>query len=226
MKPRALDLFSGTHSVGKVAQELGYDALSLDLANADICCDILDWEYTEYPPGYFDIIWASPCCRYFSQVRRCNIGRNGYTHASIEDDIITKAVPLLRKTEEIIRYFKPRLWFIENPSTSRIKDFIDPSVNTYTVDYCRYSEYGYKKRTTIFTNKSDSVFTPKLCNRSCGYIIDGKHMINVAGAAKGRRSVGGGKAKDMRYRIPAQLIQELLSQPSVNADLQLHKDNQ
>ena len=42
-KPTLLDLFSGTHSVGNVAKELGYNVTSLDLTNADICCNILDW---------------------------------------------------------------------------------------------------------------------------------------------------------------------------------------
>ena len=38
---RVLELFSGTHSVGKVAKELGYEVLSLDMdGNADINIDI------------------------------------------------------------------------------------------------------------------------------------------------------------------------------------------
>ena len=38
---RVLDLFSGTHSVGKVCKELGYECISLDLKDADINCDRL-----------------------------------------------------------------------------------------------------------------------------------------------------------------------------------------
>ena len=57
---RMLDLYSGTHSVGRVAQELGYNVTSLDLQGADIECNVLEWNYTDYKPGYFDIIWASP----------------------------------------------------------------------------------------------------------------------------------------------------------------------
>ena len=50
---RLLELFSGTKSVGKVAYQLGYEVTSLDLnlkADADITCNILDWDYTVYPP--------------------------------------------------------------------------------------------------------------------------------------------------------------------------------
>ena len=55
---RILDLFSGTHSVGKVARALGHEVLSLDLSGADINMDVLDWDYTTYPIGRFDFIWA------------------------------------------------------------------------------------------------------------------------------------------------------------------------
>ena len=38
---KLLELFSGTGSVGKVAEELGFDVVSLDLKDADINTDIL-----------------------------------------------------------------------------------------------------------------------------------------------------------------------------------------
>ena len=40
-----LELFSGTGSVGTIAKSLGYNVISLDLKNADINCDILEWDY-------------------------------------------------------------------------------------------------------------------------------------------------------------------------------------
>ena len=39
---KLLELYSGTHSVGKVAKEKGWDVVSLDLDNADININILD----------------------------------------------------------------------------------------------------------------------------------------------------------------------------------------
>ena len=67
---------------------------------------------------------GSPPCNTFSSSRRRNIGRFGYTKESVEADMLTKGVPLLRRTEEIIDYLRPRLYFIENPQTGRMKDFI------------------------------------------------------------------------------------------------------
>ena len=64
-----LELFSGTRSVGKICDSLGWSSTSLDLQDADININILDWDYTEYPPNHFDIIWASPPCHTFSIAR-------------------------------------------------------------------------------------------------------------------------------------------------------------
>ena len=44
---RVLELFSGTHSVGKVFEKLGYEVISLDLHKATINTNILEWNYKE-----------------------------------------------------------------------------------------------------------------------------------------------------------------------------------
>ena len=60
----ALDFCSAArtrHSVrGRWVRELGYEVVLLDLADASICCDVLQWDYSVYPVGYFDVVWASP----------------------------------------------------------------------------------------------------------------------------------------------------------------------
>ena len=40
-----LELFSGSGSVGKVADGLGYSVVSLDLKDAKIMTDILEWDF-------------------------------------------------------------------------------------------------------------------------------------------------------------------------------------
>ena len=68
---RLLELFSGTGSVGRAFEALGWEVTSLDLeGEPTIKCDILDWDHTAFPPGHFQVVWASPVCCEFSLTRR------------------------------------------------------------------------------------------------------------------------------------------------------------
>jgi len=229
---KVLELFSGTGSVGKVCEEMGYEVISLDLKGADINVNILEWDHTIYPIGYFDIIWASPPCDTFSNLRQCWYGRKLKAHKEIfSKELAIKdreeiGVPILRKTEAIIEYFQPRLWFIENPKSGSMKDYIDKPF--YDVDYCRYSDWGYKKPTRIWTNKKD--FIPLTCDGNCGNMKDGRHITCMGSAKiiqdgdkivrtispelrtkyKDFKNITKHTTKNERYRIPEKLIKSLL----------------
>ena len=206
---RFLDLFSGTHSVGDVAKTLGFEVVSLDLADASICQDVHDWDYkSAFPVGHFDVIWASPPCDTFSHARMKNIGRHGITRESLEADILATGVPLLRKTEEIIDYFRPTFYFIENPDSGAMKRFISER-SYYVVDYCRYG-FQCRKRTRIWTNVTS--FAPKVCNKQCGAFANGRHSVNACGGSLQQKGQGSGSNKTERYKIPVPLLIDLFSE--------------
>lgn len=197
---RVLDLFSGTGSVKKVCDLLGWSCVTVDISNQyheiDIVTDILNWNYKTLPPDSFDIVWASFPCRTFSILRYGLIGR-GMTRERIENDIQEIGLPLLRKAQEIIAYFKPTHWFMENPASSSAKKYIsDPS---YVVDYCQYSDWGYQKPTRIWTNKES--FIPKRCHPDCPNKINGKHIIGIGMKTSIQR--------ELSYRVPIDLILDL-----------------
>jgi hypothetical protein len=218
-----LELFSGTKSVGKVCDKLGWKSVSVDLLlPADHQCDILKFDYKQYPKDYFDIIWASPPCTDYSQLKHCCFGRklnDGtiYTKEQNEKDM-NEADKLVCKSLEIINYFQPHYWFIENPQTGKLKDrSIMKNIPFYDVDYCMYSDWGYKKSTRIWTNKRD--WTNLLCDGkgTCGNMIDAKHKLNVSkdvhtiGERKKKveGQINSGTTKLDRYRIPENLIYSL-----------------
>ena len=90
---KLLELFSGTGSVGKVARTLGWDVVSLDLKDADINKNIMDWNYKEYPREAFYMIWALPPCTEYSVAKTTGIRK------------IHQANMIVLKTLEIIKDF-------------------------------------------------------------------------------------------------------------------------
>ena len=58
-----LELFSGTKSVGRAFEALGWAVTSLDAdatTRPSICADIREWDYRTYPPGHFDLSSLGP----------------------------------------------------------------------------------------------------------------------------------------------------------------------
>jgi site-specific DNA-cytosine methylase len=108
---RLLELFSGTGSVGKVAETMGFDVISLDRdMPADIKTDIMDWNYQVYEPKQFDAIWASPPCTEYSRAKTTGVR-----------DIVG-ANKVVQRTLDIIKYFEPTFWIMENPQTGLLKE--------------------------------------------------------------------------------------------------------
>ena len=194
---KLLELFSGTGSVGKVAKELGYDVVSLDLKNADINADILQWNYKQFKPNEFKIIWASPPCIEYSRAKTTGIRKIDYANS------------IVKKTIEIINYFNRSVWFIETPQMGLLKqqDFMK-DFDYYDVDYCKYG-MEYRKRTRIWTNLKDWMPRP-LCKKDCGNIINNRHKETAQRLpSKGRWYEQKKHTQDELYRIPSDSINHI-----------------
>ena len=204
---RLLELFSGTGSVRKAVSHMFSEVVSIDILpkfEATETIDILEWNYKKYPVGYFDAVWASPPCVEYSKLK----------YISKAPRNLTLADSIVKRTLEILEYFNPERWFIENPQTGLLKDrefmwglpYVD-------VDYCMYSDWGYKKKTRIWTNVE---YQGKVCDKKCGNIINKVHCKSensslTAYCGDKSASVYRSNSKDDLYRIPEKLIQELFS---------------
>ena len=193
---KLLELFSGTGSVGKVAKDFGFEVVSLDLKGALINTDILDWNYRDYPVGYFDFIHASPPCVEYSMAKTTGVRK------------IFEANRIVKKTLEIIDYFKPRFWTLENPQSGLLKkqSFME-GLPYFDVDYCKYG-MPYRKRTRIWCNLK--TWNPRpLCKKDCGKVVDNKHIETAQRAPNKNNPNGVRRTQEELYKIPEDLINEI-----------------
>lgn len=258
---KVLELFSGTHSVGVVCKKLNYQVVSLDRDLGDtskfykeykskyhIKQDIMTWDYkNDFEVGYFDVITASPVCCLWSILRHCWIGRTFknsdeiITKKTLQRDIDKFGKPMVDKVFEIINYFKPKYFWVENPKTSKMWNYIREKYNFSSdkyllFDYCKYSNFGYRKSTIFLTNIQN--INPKVCNNDCDNMISStKHQSSVCNRGqfinnngetvvcdtrekrkiardnnwKHKKNVSRANNKLERYRIPLPLIEDLFN---------------
>jgi hypothetical protein len=209
-----LELFSGTHSFGKVSSKLGFNVVSLDrdMGNEDdgyistnhIQEDILTWNYKIYPRHYFKIVTASPVCLWWSVCRLSWIGRKIKSHGDtvitreiIDEDIDKYGKPMVDKVFEILDYFEPEYFIIENPKTGSMKDYISSDIPFYDIDYCMYG-FDYRKPTRFWTNISGLEFNQ--CNHKKKH--NGSQHVRGIGKSWNR-------GRKQRYKIPTEVIEKL-----------------
>ena len=199
---RLLELFSGTGSVGKVFRDAGWDVTSVDLdskAGATIACDIMRWNYEAFEPGTFTVVWASPPCTHYFVAR---------TKAKTPRDL-EGSDKIVQRTLDIIGYFRPLLWFMENPGTGLLaKRPVVAGLPYKRVTYCSYG-YPYRKLTFLWTN-ADSWQPRPCCKKDCWAMIDGKHAMtaqrgpSAAGLTHDRCSL------QELYSVPEALVRDIL----------------
>jgi site-specific DNA-cytosine methylase len=200
---RLLELFSGTKSVSRAVGDQFEEVVSVDILpkySPTHCADINEWDYTAYPPGYFTHIWASPPCTEYSLLKQ-NTGM-----ATDMDGADRNVLRLF----DIIAYFQPHKWFIENPQTGMLKHrpFME-GIPFFDVDYCRFSDWGYKKRTRIWTNVN---YCNNLCRGlgKCPNMIGKFHRVSFGGQGRPKtHTYESCPAGDTAYRIPGRLVKEL-----------------
>ena len=146
-------------------------------AGATFTADILTWRYAKlFPPHYFDIIAAGVPCTEYSVAKT-----TGQRNMPVADRIV-------QKTLELIQYFQPPVWWIENPRYGLLKDrLFMKNIPVIDLDYCQFSDRGYQKPTRLWVSPSLSHLPNILCNpENCPNVIRGKK-----GTLQHRQRLGG-----------------------------------
>lgn len=115
--PRILDIYSGLGGASEAFALAGWEVHRLennvllrDVPHTEQV-DVMTWPFHDIPPGYYDVIWASPPCLEFSTAYaapRSVAARSGTEY--------NYDLTLLRRAIEIIKALQPTYYVIENVS--------------------------------------------------------------------------------------------------------------
>jgi len=193
---RAIELFCGTKSFSKVANELGIETVTIDFDkkfNPDICADI--FSIKELPQS--DIIWASPPCEKFSVAsmgKYWNMDGSPKTKESkLAQDLVIHVLGLIEKAN-------PKYFFIENPRGKLRKMPFMKKFMRYTVTYCQYGDKRMKP-TDIWTNIL--TWQPRPVCKNGDY-------CHAAAPRGSRTGTQGMKSYELKSVVPEQLCREIL----------------
>lgn len=161
-KPLLIELFAGSRSVGKIAEQMGWDVWSTDIEpfpGIDHVSDFLNVSYTDMPVwnGRKIVVWASPPCTAFSIASVSHHWEKTPGGALVPKsegarlgrELSMRTMNLCLRLQSLFG----AVFFIENPRGMMRKMWWmqQPHLVRKTVTYCQYGD-SRMKPTDIWTN--------------------------------------------------------------------------
>jgi len=200
-----LELYSGSRSVGKVAEEMGIKVFSVDNKDFPGTSLVKDIEFLTIDdiPFIPNIIWASiPCTSY--SLAAISTHRNGIIPRT---EFGKKSDRLAKNTLKLMSAYPDALWYIENPRAMLRKMPFMQGLPRTTVTYCQYGDTRMKP-TDIWSNNIYSIFNQDgwrsrpMCKNG-----DTCHVSAPRGSRTGTQGLGNAY---LRSIIPEELCREIL----------------
>lgn len=134
MKDVVISLFDRSGNWSRPWLEAGYIVYQIDIQN-EVSVDILKWDYKHIPQNRVYLILAAVPCTDFAY--------SGSEWFPLKDrnGATKKSCALVKKTMEIINYFSPVVWCIENPR-GRIRQ-LNPEIGYSVSQFHPWQYAGY-----------------------------------------------------------------------------------
>lgn len=201
---KIVELFAGSRSIGRVAEQQGHTVFSVDWEAYDGINLAIDIEHLQESDVPFipDMVWASPDCTTYT-IAAISTHRKGIhpktEYAAKCDRVNTHFINLIKSW----RAKNPNLvFFIENPRGMMRKMPFMRGFIRHTVWYCRYGDTRAKP-TDIWTNSHDWHPRPECHNGN----KDCHHAAAPRGSRTGTQGLSGSYD---RSKIPEELCVEIL----------------
>tara|TARA_Y100001963_G_scaffold75352_1_gene104618 strand:+ start:4078 stop:4737 length:660 start_codon:yes stop_codon:yes gene_type:complete len=214
VKLKVLELFAGSRSFSKVAEEFGHETYTSDLQpfdDIDQVCDIFDFDIDKMIKyfGKPEIVWCSPPCQAFSVASISTHWTGGHRAYIPKTEKAKTSIKILNKMMSIINIINPKYWYIENPRgvMRKVSPMVELKEYRNTIWYCQYFGKGDSikraKPTDIWTN--DKNWTPRpVCK-------NGNPLCDHERAPRGSRTgTQGLKNNYERSKVPAELCKEII----------------
>lgn len=202
-----LELFAGSRSIGKVADNLGCNVFSVDIEpfdNIDLVKDILDVKQNDIP-FYPDMIWASPPCTYFSVA---SIGYHWNEDHTPKTEEAIKGMQILQATLKLVLSYDNSIYYIENP-VGKMRRKIK-GIDRTTITYCSYGDMRMKP-TDIWSNNIYDLFNTNGW-KPRPQCYNGNKKCHHEEAPRGSQTgTQGLKNNFERSKIPEKLCKEIIN---------------
>ena len=202
---KVLELFAGSRSFSKVAEEFGYKTYCTDFKPFDKInqvCDIFDFDINKIPfkPN---IIWASPPCYTFSVASIGHHWKGGHRAYIPKTEKAKIGIKMVQETINIINELNPKYYYIENPRGLLRKLPVIQSVSLRrTVCYCQYGD-DRMHPTAVWTNNFNWI-PRSMCKNGN---INCHHEPAPRGSRTGTQGLKGNYDRSI---VPSELCREIL----------------
>jgi len=211
-KPKLLELFASSRSVGKVAEEKGFEVFSVDWEEREGISLVKDIEHLSPKeiPFVPDVVWASPDCTTYT-IAAISTHRNGTEPKS---DYAKKCDAVNTHFIDIIDHYlsiNPNMiFYIENPRGMLRKMPFMQRFPRVTVWYCTYGDTRAKP-TDIWSNNIRSLFNPEGTWIPRPECFNGNENCHHERAPRGSQTGTQGLSNAFeRSRVPKRLCQDAM----------------
>ena len=203
---KILELFAGSRSIGRVAEELSHKVFSIDWTNyrdIDLVIDIEQLKLSDVP-FIPDVVWASPDCTTYS-IAACSTHRNNSVepktdYAKKSDRVNIHFINLIK---DWLVLNPDLVFFIENPRGMMRKMPFMQEFKRHTIWYCQYGD-NRAKPTDIWTNS-------KAWDPRPGCYNGNKNCHHESAPRGSKTGTQGRKSSYDRSMIPKELCLEILT---------------